>query len=47
MNADGASFDRIKLFLDKSNSDELILLKGHLLIEEIFDKIISFDIQYN
>lgn len=33
---------RINYFLEKSDSDELVLLKGHLLIEEIFDLIISF-----
>jgi len=30
-------FERIKGFLFHSDSDELILLKGHLLIEEIID----------
>ena len=38
------TLERIKYFLDKSDSDELVLLKGHLLIEELFDLIIVFDL---
>src|SRR4030042_6489195 len=41
------TFERIKSFLYKSESDELILLKGHLLIEEVFDLIIRFALSKN
>jgi len=37
-------FERIKSFLDKSDNDELILLKAHLLIEELFDQIINVNL---
>jgi len=36
-------FNRIKSFLYKSESDELILLKSHLLIEEMLDSYICFN----
>lgn len=31
------SFDRLKTYFEYTDSDELILLKGHLLIEEFID----------
>ena len=34
------TFNRIQSFIERSDSDELILLKSHLLIEEIFDRIL-------
>lgn len=42
MSEGGEILERIKIFFEKSYNDELFLLKGHLIIEEIFDLIIYF-----